>query len=240
VDPDGYQPELVVRLLGPIEVEGLRRRIRRRALQRLLVYLALHPERAVTSDEVRYRLADRKGAEPSAATMHSYVSMLRQALPEGILPEAGAQAGYRLVGDVAVDWIEFRTLVAARSTRSEASRAERVRRALMLVRGQPLAHSSFEGLDDLQHDMEVAIEAAAHELATSLLADGDGPGVEWAASRGLLALPGSLVLHEDRLAAAVLGSGVALERAWHDARQALGPDATLLEDAYRRARETTV
>jgi hypothetical protein len=88
---------LVVALLGPLHVEGLTGPIRRTAVRRLLVLLAIHIDEVLTVDQLRYLLATNDDAEPSTSTVHNYVHNLRAVLPEGALLSAGGATTSRLV-----------------------------------------------------------------------------------------------------------------------------------------------
>lgn len=228
------RPALVIRLLGPPEIEGLRRPIRRRSVLRLLVCLAVSTDRSLSADELAMAISDHPEREPKPQSVHSYASILRQALPPGVLPDAGP-AGYRLdPAAVVVDWV---AVTAAEALPPGApDRDERARAALELVRGQPLAATSWEGIEPAVRVMQVTVERLARAVAAGRLGAGDPSGAEWAAARGLAAAPGSVGLWQDRLEAAGAGSGYGLERAWADARSALGADAGLLAARYQQLR----
>jgi hypothetical protein len=224
-------PVLVVRLLGPIEVDGLRHTIRRHAVFRLLVYLAVNPDRFVGTDGLRTAVALDPDRLPSPATLHSYASHLRQALPDGAFPDAGGD-GYRLAESVEVDWARFRELTAA-ANRSGADRIGLLRQALELIRGKPFGNAAWQGVDEVRLYMEAAIEKAAHTLAAASLDDGDPAGAESAITQGLLVMPTSPQLWHDRLAAAIAGSGVSPKWVREASRQALGADTDLLDTGGR-------
>jgi hypothetical protein len=236
--PTAAQPALVVRLLGPLEVEGLRRNLRRKPAIRLLVWLALNPGRPVGTDELRFALATGDDNEPSEATLYSYASYLRRALPDGVLPPSDHR-GYRLGGDVEVDWSIFQSLVAQAASQP-ADKPALLHAALMLVRGQPLAHDSWAGVDQTIRHMTTAIEQVAVDAARGALDVRDPRGAEWAINQGLVALPASPLLWEARLVAAAAGSGYGVERAWADAGGALGADLVLLQPTLQRLRTNLV
>ena len=236
--PSTAPTRLVVLVLGPLEVEGLRASIRRRPVMRMLVFLALNRARPVSADELRYAIAASDEAEPNEATLYTYVSHLRRALPENLLPTFGID-GYQLGAGVELDWALFEELVAQAATKP-ADRVRLLEAALALVRGEPLAHQSWPGVDQQVHHMIAAIEAVAHQAANDAVEQHDAPRAESAIGRGLLACPSSPLLWEDRLLAAAAGSGYGLERAWTAARQVLGADALLIEAAYRRLQHQQV
>ena len=227
---------LVVSVLGPLQVQGLAKAIRRRAVTRLLVTLAV-----VDGPLSVERLRDLTATDPDrpepAQGIHSWASKLRACLPPGLLPPIGAgQGGYQLGSGVEVDWQVFHTL--ARHAR-EASGPEQVRiglDALSLVRGTPLAYGAWEGIATQLRVIETAIENLAVDVARWALAGRDARAAETAIGCGLKAVEGSPVLWETRLAAAAAGSGVGLERCWADCRKALDADASPLEATYQRLR----
>jgi hypothetical protein len=106
--PEPSGPALVVRILGPLDVEGLTARLRRKPAQRLLIALAVSSARALSGDQLRNLLATNDETEPSAESLRTYASALRAVLPAGLLPPAGPTGGYRLAGEVEIDWSLFR------------------------------------------------------------------------------------------------------------------------------------
>jgi DNA-binding SARP family transcriptional activator len=222
----------VVNVLGPVEVSGWRQEPERRVTTELVVYLALHAERPRSSDEVRGALwaadSDGGGRDVSAPTLHQHLSRLRRCLGAEHLPDAEA-GRYRLAG-VSCDWTRFRELtqLARQSGASDAIGA--LSEALGLVRGTPFAGAGdrygWAWTELLVSQMSVAITDAAHRLARLALQDGDAALANWSAERGLSAVPTEESLHEDRMAAAVLGGDrTSFERFWRDAVAALGPQA---------------
>lgn len=147
------------------------------------------------------------------------------------LPEAAKVGGYRFGEKVGSDWARFQALAEA-ARRSEGTRSATLRRqALALVRGSPFAGVpagsygwAWEEL--VVASMEAAISDLSHRLAVESLAAGDARSAEWAAGRGLLAVPTEETLLADRMAAGLgLGGRPGLERAWRDARAVLGEQA---------------
>jgi DNA-binding SARP family transcriptional activator len=229
--PDTAHIELS--MYGTVEVRGWVVRPRRRIATPLLCYLALHPDRPVSSDQLLNALwpLGSHRAEASRASLHTYLSELRKSLGEGVLPPADVTGGYQLAGGVRTDQAAF-TRLSAEAANSAPDEARRLRRdALSLVRGRPFARcndSTYEWLHSEHHlhEMEVAITDCAHELAVSELSAGRGTEAADAARRGLLAVPDSFVLHRDLIAAVQLGGDPAeLRREWASARQALGEDS---------------
>lgn len=230
------RPALVIRILGTLDVQGLIRTVRTRSMIRLLVCLAIHPEREVSVEELRDAMATKTDDPPAAATVHSRASTLRNHhLPADVLPRMGpGSTGYRLGPGVEVDWAVFQALTARAHAVEGADRWELLCRALRLVRGAPLAHSLWQGVIRACQQMETTIETTAADAARLALEQRDSRGAEWAVSQGMRALPESLVLWEHRLVAAAAGSGYGLERAWRAAQKRLGADASILAATHQR------
>jgi len=229
-------PVLVIRVLGPLQVEGLRSTVRRRALIRLLVAVAVSG-RPVGVEELRDVVALHPDKPHSATDVHSFASKLRGHLPAGVLPPIPVGAmGYQLADTVEIDWAEFQALTVRAEQVDGPDRVELSMRALRLVRGQPLAHGSWAGIEPEVSRIETRIERFAADTARYALDARDARSAEMAVTQGLLVAPGSLALWELRLIAAVGGSGIGLDRAWTMTRNALGPDADTLANTYERLR----
>jgi DNA-binding SARP family transcriptional activator len=133
------------RILGPLEAvdEGHRVELPRRLSRALLAYLLLHANEPVSAD----RLIDElwAGAAPKTATasLQNYVSRLRKALgAETIQLEP---AGYVLrVDPERFDLARFDRLVDEAQGAPAKQRAEFLRAALSLWRGDPLEDLAFE------------------------------------------------------------------------------------------------
>jgi hypothetical protein len=230
--------ELLV--LGPVEVHGWKRRPRRRIVTALLCYLALHPGRPVSGDQLLTALwplgSSRK--EATRASLHTYVSDLRRALPEGMLPDAASSDGYTVTGGVPTDWGTFVELVVQAKDALAHDAAHLRAQALSLVRGAPFAGATtdmYEWVAAEHHlaTMEVAITECAHSLSNWRLRTGDAGGAADAARIGLSAVTDSFVLHADMIRSTRAGADpAALRRAWRAARSALGAEgvAALLNE----------
>jgi predicted ATPase/DNA-binding SARP family transcriptional activator len=150
-------PEIAVRLLGPVEVvkNGTPIKLGGRRQRALLALLALEAGRPVPAD----RLIDQLWPDqppPGASTLPSYVTRLRAALGrhDAIVAEA---TGYRLTASAdQVDARAFEQLVSAgraAMARGLARRArERLGAALALWRGQALADVADGGLLRVEAD----------------------------------------------------------------------------------------
>jgi len=181
-------PEVVVRVLGPVEVVGAARPFRRAWCLDLVAYLALHPEGARADAWVTALWPDRI---PPDATRFSTISDARRALGCAV---DGADHLPRSVGrlkfatTVTSDWAQFRSLAAAHGRDAPAAWAA----ALELVRGPLLGglrSSDWAVLEGLVAEMESAIVQLALDVAEHHLARGDGQSAERALRGGLRASP---------------------------------------------------
>lgn len=228
--PLGGPDDLVVRVLGPVEVTGWAASPERRGLlEELCCYLALHPGRAFTTAELLGALwpvgGDRGEATPK--TLHNYLSRLRQAVGPDRLPDAVTSGGYRL-DHVVTDWAEFSRLTGE-AVLAAGVEADRLRsQALAQVRGAPMAGAQgtqfgWAFSSALVSTMAVAITGCAHQLSTARLAAGDPVGAEDAARQGLRAVSEDEELWLDAATAARAGGDPAREsRLWRDLAAALG------------------
>ena len=241
------QPEgrkVLVRVLGPPEAEGWAEPPIRQKTTELLVYLALHGERPVSTEKLRTALWPYQPGKPdvSPGTVHQELSRLRRCLGAEHLPEA--KGGYRLAESIETDWGRFQALTEAATALPEDKGTEVLKEALALVRGQP-----FEGAgkgygwafdEVLVAKIEMAVAKAAHLASARCLAFGRLDEAEWAVAQALRAGPGDEQVWEDKLAvAAARGGWAALDRAFKDAERACGPQppGTVLFDTYQRLRD---
>jgi DNA-binding SARP family transcriptional activator len=201
-DPPGArQRDVVVRILGPVDVVGAAGPFVRAWTMDLVVYLAMH-RRGVSSDEWPAALwPDRMVAEP---TRHSTVSAARRALgrdAEGRdhLPRCNRRL--RLATTVATDWERFQQLAQAGGPAGPSAWWA----ALQLVRGRPfegLRACDWTVLEGIEAHVQDSVVQLAIRLAHHLLAGGDGRGAELAVRRGLAASPYDERLYRLLLAAA--------------------------------------
>ncbi len=181
-------PEVVVRVLGPVEVIGAARAFRRARCLELVAYLALHPA-GVSADAWTTALwPDQLPPDP---TRFSTVSETRQALGRAsdgsdLLPRGVGRL--RVAPGVTTDWAQFRSLAAAQGAGAEEAWAA----ALDLVRGPILGglrSVDWAVLEGVHAEMERAIVLLALDVAKRCLARDDGHGAELAVRRGLLVSP---------------------------------------------------
>jgi hypothetical protein len=227
----GTEDDLVVRVIGPVEITGWKTAPERGISTHLCCYLAMHPDRALTSDRLLLALwpTESERQEITKKTLHNYLSTLRRVVGSDHFPDAVTTGGYRFTG-VLTDWQRFQELNAEADT-APPGEADRLRaEALSLVRSQPFEDAPdptyrWIHTEGLASTITVAIVDAAHELAVDRLAAGDLAGSEWAAGQGLKASPTEESLWLDRVhAVRAIGDPLVEKRMWQEAVATLGPD----------------
>lgn len=232
-DESDSAPSVVVKVLGPVEVDGLEEPFKKNPVRELLVFLALHPGRRFTTVELRSSIWVEGRNEPNAATFHNYLSDLRRSLPSETLTRQGNH--FVLSGAVSTDWGRFCALTAV-----DARNTERLSEALSLIRGTPFEggssgrNSPYGWSGEIAHRIEVAVENTAHEVATLGLESGDPAFADIGVTQALRCVPTSLVLCRDHIhLGAVLGGRRELDRRMQRARAALVDDVSVLEPVAR-------
>jgi len=175
-------PAVTVRVLGPVEVEGWRRVPERAIVTELACYLALHPDRAMSGDELRFALRPDAETDISAKSLRSYMSLLRTSLGGDLVPPATTE-GYRISPLVVSDWGLFERLIPP------GAELDDLVAALKLVRGRP-----FSGVDSsgygwvyaelLMSRIEVSIATVAAFVADACLRLEDLASAMWAGTAG--------------------------------------------------------
>lgn len=208
--------DVLVRLLGPVEIEGAKDPVDRRKAVEMVVYLATHPDGL---DDERLKTALWPDEQAPQSSFNTTVTRARSRLgsdPDGNphLPHLVAAGGlYRVGPRVTTDFALLeRRLVAARQSIPEAA-ARTLRDALELVRGGPFAgvRQGYEWAyaEGLVARIELVVADAAHHLAQLALERRDPEVAHWAAAQGLLASPGDEVLYRDRMLACDLAGNPA-------------------------------
>ena len=141
---------LAFRILGPFEVVDGDRPVvvGGPKLRALLAVLVLHRGEVVSTDRLIDALWGERASGTAAKTVQVYVSNLRRALGDGLVVTRGG--GYALVTDgCEVDVERFEALVAegrrALALGDGRAAGARLREALALWRGPPLADFAYEG-----------------------------------------------------------------------------------------------
>jgi DNA-binding SARP family transcriptional activator len=182
---DDEQPEVVVRVLGPVEVVGHQHGFQRAWSLELVVYLAVQA-RVVANDVWATALWPER--VPAAATLHSTASAARRALGRsaaGLDHLPRRHGSLRLAPTVGTDWQTFSGLAA--STDPAAWDC-----ALDLVRGRPfdgLRGGDWVVLEGFAAQVEEGVTSCALGVAQRALATGDPAAAARAARRGLAASP---------------------------------------------------
>jgi hypothetical protein len=209
--PDPSRPRIAI--LGPVQVEapGEPPEERIRFYSELVVYLAQRGRVGATGEQIDDALW--KGRDVNARSRRVAISKVRRWLGENadghqwLPPNVGADRLYRLSPGILTDWQLFRRLRARGEARG-ADGTEDLRRALELVRGEPLAgadlpyssgyrnpYTWLPGSDIYPHNLASAIVDTAHQLVDLYLAGGDTAGARWAVERAWLADPARLDDH---------------------------------------------
>ena len=162
-----------------VEVDGRLVDIARRRERSLLAVLLLSPNTAIPTRRLIHLLWDGEPGEHAGSALHSHISRLR-----GLLRTAGGEGygvdllrdrtGYRIqVAPDLVDIARFRALLdTARGTADPAGRAESLRAALALWRGQALSDTSDWLREQLGLELEELRLAALEERIETDLALG--------------------------------------------------------------------
>jgi len=212
-------PEVVVAILGPVEVRGAARPFRRAPAFDLVVYLALHHRGASNDAWATALWPDRLMAAP---TLHSTASAARRALGHGTLgldhlPRSHGRL--QLAPSVVTDWQQLRELAALGD-------AAAWRAGLSLVRGRPfdgLRHGDWAVLEGVLCVVEESVVELALRLGEHELAAGSGRAAALAARAGLLASPYDERLYRLLLRAADLeGNPAGVERVMAELVQVVG------------------
>ena len=188
VDPFVASPHPVLRLLGPIELQGARGPVPPRAVKQCVEYAAwihAHPGRRAVHMMRSLLVAE--------GTRRSNMSRLRMWLgdaPDGepYLPDAYSGV-IALHPGVTSDWERLQTLVHGGVNRASS---DALADALQLVRGAPLADAApgqWHWAEELRTDMASTIRDIGAVLADRALDAGDLDLARWAASRALVAAP---------------------------------------------------
>lgn len=224
------EPEILVRLLGEIDVVGGRKPLTPKQTA-VVAYIALHAPVAAE------RIEDAIWTEPTSSRrkrMSNTVSDCRFALGEEHLPFAH-EGRYRVGPRVGTDLDLFERRVAFAADRPSAEAIALLREALELVRGPVFTYRSLDrssyvwvDIENWMTTWELKIAAAALKLSELALEVGDTTTAVWVAERGLLALPTNSPLTEALMKAyRAAGDAEAAERVYERhvaALQELGLD----------------
>ncbi|MEJ8653656.1 LysM peptidoglycan-binding domain-containing protein [Streptomyces sp. MS1.AVA.3] len=221
VDAAGDGP--VVRMLGPVDIEGTQGTIeskRKRTCIELAAWLVLHPNldhHAVDEAMWPGRETARKYRNATVSRLRTWLGTDQDGTPFFPPIATTSDARYALAPAVDSDWHHFLRLTAAAAKSPGPQAAAQLRAALELVRGRPFSGVNSRRYAWAEHqaqDMISAIVDAAADLAEHCLAQGDPRGALWAATKGLDAAPEMENLYRVLFRTyAALGDYDALERA---------------------------
>jgi hypothetical protein len=191
-----HHPTLL--LLGPVELTGWKGAVPPRAAKQCLEYCAwLLENPGTTAQAMASALAVAEG------TRRSNMSRLRSWLGESpdrepYLPDAYT-GRITLHPTVSSDWQQLQLLTVGGVNRTSD---DRLRAALELVRGAPLADAApgqWYWAEELRTDMISCVRDIGAELTDRALLAGDIDLARWAAARALVAAPGDELLLAARI-----------------------------------------
>ena len=136
---------LEFRILGPLEVadEGQLLQLSGQKQRALLALLLLDVNRVVSTDRIVDALWGEQPPRTAATSLQNFVSQLRKLLGSEAL--VTKPPGYQLrIAPEQLDLERFVRLVEESRDEPPAERAAKLRRALALWRGRPLADLGFE------------------------------------------------------------------------------------------------
>ena len=199
-----------LRVLGPVQVldAGVPLPLGGAKQRAVLVILALHADRVVSTDALIEGLWGQAPPESATNMVQAYVSRLRKVLnrPDGGLRLASTtRPGYILtVEPAAMDLVRFEKMTrraAIEASADTAAAATRLREALTLWRGEPLAEFPSEPFTQFERPrlgerrLAAAIALMDAELTSGRHAEVIGELTEWAARYPLNErLPAQLML----------------------------------------------
>lgn len=205
---DTDDPEVLVRVLGQVAVDGVPAIGRAKSVE-ALVYLVTHRERDVDGDVLIEALWPGSNPEKSRGTMQTTTWKLRQVLglsSTGQPHMRDLKGGERLYGPALARTVasDLDVLESALT----ANERDRLEAALALVRGEPFQRAGrgyeWATSDGLVARAQQVVVDAAHRLAELCLADQDTERARWAARQGLLAVRGHEQLMRDLMRAEAL------------------------------------
>jgi DNA-binding SARP family transcriptional activator len=164
------------RILGPLEVRdrGGSVQLRGRKQRALLAVLVLHAGEVVSSDALIEALWGERLPHTARAALQNHVSRLRRALGPGLVESHAA--GYVLeVSPDQIDLGRFERLTAEARVAEGDERAEKLREALELWQGPPLADLAYEPFAEREAPrLEELRTTALEDLVDARLAIGAG------------------------------------------------------------------
>ena len=197
---------IVVKLLGPLVVDGTKRKITHGPVLEIVTFLALHPGESFTSIQLRESIWGL-GREPIVSqTFRKYMVELRKAFGTGVVVTDAHH--YVLTDTVTSDWELFQSFVRANDALTGQEDA------LGLVRG-PVLHGSFVGKKnspflwafETASVIENDVVDVAGELALTYLDLGESERASRAVRQGILCSSTNLWLRTIDLKVGVAAGG---------------------------------
>lgn len=172
---DDSPSELLVRVLGPFEVEGPIEKLTPQQRD-IVLYLSLH-RRGVSLSELATALWPE--SLRSEKTLRNRMHELRRALGGRV----SLGPGWKFDDSVTTDWALFQSWAQGS--------LEDQQKALSIVRGQPLkdVKGDWASLEGFEAEMEARVVDLALDVSEKLLADGDPEAATQAARAGLRSSP---------------------------------------------------
>jgi len=232
--PPGRQ-RIVVKLLGPLVIDGTKRAITHGPVLEIVTFLALHPGESFTSIQLRESIWGL-GREPIASqTFRKYMVELRKAFGTGVVVTDAHH--YVLTDTVTSDWDLFQSFLGSED------RLAGNEDALGLVRG-PVLHGSFVGKKnspflwafETASVIENDVVDVAGELAQAYLDLGESERASRAVRQGILCSSTNLWLRTIDLKVGVaVGGPRELERRLGAGRAAMATFPNDVADLEREA-----
>ena len=182
-EPAQQAPPIEVSVLGPLQINGGKRRRRLRgSAQQLIAYLALHPGGA-NRDQLLEALWPGHDPKRSEQRLWQSTSDVRRVLGEVISRDRDRYSLDRSLVRVDVD--ELERFVGEANGAGGHGKHELLEKALALYRGEPLAGSDFSCCEgEIRHLRGTYVELLDH-VGRARLEAGDGRGALHAAEGGL-------------------------------------------------------
>ncbi|WP_165966897.1 BTAD domain-containing putative transcriptional regulator [Actinomadura sp. 7K507] len=223
---------LSIGVLGPLEVNGAHHDLQPKQLE-LVLLLALNHPAGLRNDQLRTLLGPDPDHPRGSDSLRQAITRTRRRLgPAADGTERILHVGdgiYRL-HDAELDWNHFQTLVDEANDH-DSDAADKLRRALQLVRGRPLEACYHWWIDTpLLETVRATIVDTAELLAELDLATGAITGAGRAARIGLVADPAAeqlwrMVMHAEHAA----GNTAGIHEAWSGCLRELAAIDTELE-----------
>ena len=189
---DDHAPRSMVRLLGPFELDG--RETPEPDARGLLAFLAVHRDGATVET-----LAGNLGWDHERTAVGLAAAQDALGDDDSLLTVDG-DGRHRLGDAVACDIDRLHSLARDLHALPPAEHAQRLTAALELVRGGPFCDAGdWAHAHGLVTASTALVSDLAHRLATLVMTFGDVEQASWAIAQGLLANPGSELLHRDRM-----------------------------------------